>query len=77
MDEGYSKSGLATVEDVQEWLMQGLEMVVSRNVAFTQEMEALNAKKCKLVEAQQAREKRLKAAKDNLVMLENVRREKL
>jgi len=76
MDEGYSKSGLATMEDVQEWLMQGLEMVVSRDEVFTQEMEALNAKKCELVEAQQAREKKLKAVKENLVMLENVRREK-
>ena len=76
MDEGYSKSGLATMEDVQEWLMQGLEMVVSRDEVFTQEMEALNAKKCELVEAQLAREKKLKAAKDNLMMLENVRREK-
>ena len=76
MDEGYSKSGQATIEDVQEWLMLGLEMLASRDVAFTQEMEALNVKKCGLVKAQQAREKRLKAAKDNLVMLENVRREK-
>ena len=76
MDEGYSKSGQATMDDVQEWLMQGLEMVVSRDEVFTQEMEALNAKKCELFEAQQAREKRLKAVKENLVMLENVRREK-
>ena len=65
-----------TMEDVQEWLMNGLEMVLLRDEAFVQAMEALNLKKSKLVEAEQRREKKFKVAKDNLVMLENVRREK-
>ena len=63
------------MEDVQEWLIKGYKLLVSRDDAFAQEMDALKAKMCGLVEAQQAREKRLKLAKDNLVMLENVRRE--
>ena len=66
----------ATMEDVREWLIEGHEMLVSRDEAFGQEMEALNARLCGLVEAQKARERKLKFAKDNLVMLENVRREK-
>ena len=77
MEEGYSRSGQqATMKDVQEWLIEGQEMLVSSDEAFVQKMEALNAKKCQLVEDQQAREKKLKFVKDNLVMLENVRREK-
>ena len=66
----------ATMEDVREWLIEGHEMLVSRDEAFGQEMEALNGRLCGLVEAQKARERKLKFAKDNLVMLENVRREK-
>ena len=64
------------MEDVQEWLIEGQQMLVSSDEAFVQKMEALNTKKCQLVANQQAREKKLKFVKDNLVMLENVRREK-
>ena len=61
MDGGYSSWGQqATMQDVQEWMIEGHQMLVSRDEAFIQEMEALNAKKCQLVEAQQARGKKLK-----------------
>ena len=73
MDEAYSRAGQ---EDVKKLLVEAQKILASRDEAFVQKMEGLNTRVCGLVEAQQAREKRLKFAKDNLVMLENVKREK-
>jgi len=73
MDEAYSRAGQ---EDVKKLLVEAQKILASRDEAFVQKMEGLNTRVCGLVEAQQAREKRLQFAKDNLVMLENVKREK-
>ena len=73
MDEAYSRAGQ---KGVKELLVEAQKILASRDVAFVQKMEGLNTRMCGLVEAQQAREKRLKFAKDNMVMLENVKREK-
>ena len=73
MDEAYSRAGQ---KDVKELLVEAQKILASRDEAFVKKMEGLNARKNELVEAQQAREKRIKLAKDNLVMLDNVKREK-